>query len=320
MTNISRIDRRRFLAGTTAGLTLAGLAGVIRGYAATPPHVFRHGAFEITVVSDGYFVLPPPNVAADVSFLYPDTPRAELEAFLKGAGLSIDRVQLPNNVTLIRAPSDLILVDTGAGSSWQPTAGKLVENLQTAGIDPAKITKVVFTHAHPDHLWGVADDAGVLRFPNASYFVAETEWNFWMAEDVATKLPENFQRFALGAKRDLSRIKDRLTTLKAGDEVVSGIGVFATPGHTPGHISLEITGGEGLIVVGDVVANAAVSFAHPEWRFAIDSIPELAIQSRRRLLDRAATEKTRLLGAHWPYPGLGTAERKDSAYRYAAAS
>jgi len=314
------LDRRRFLAGTTAVLATATLEGVARGHAATAPYTFTHGAFEISVVSDGHFVLPPPNIAADVGFLYPDTPRPELEAFLKGVGLSIDRVQLPNNVTLIRAPSDLILVDTGAGGGWQPTAGKLVENLQAAGIDRAKVTKVVFTHAHPDHLWGVADDGGALRFPNASYFVAETEWNFWMADDVVKKLPENFQRFALGAKRDLSRVKDKLKTLKAGNEVVSGVRVLDTPGHTPGHISLEIAGGEGLIVAGDVVANAAVSFAHPEWRFAIDSIPDLAIQSRRRLLDRAATDKTRLLGSHWPYPGLGMAERRDSAYRFVATS
>jgi len=320
VTGGARIDRRRFVAATAAGLALVGLDGVVRSRAATPPYSFRHGAFEISVVSDGHFILPPPNLAADVGFLYPDTPRSQLEAFLKEAGLSIDRVQLPNNVTLIRAPSDLILVDTGAGGSWQPTAGKLAEALQAAGIDRAKITKVVFTHAHPDHLWGVADDGGVLRFPNASFFIAETEWNFWMAEDVVQKLPENFQRFALGAKRDLSRIKDRLKMVKAGDDIISGVRVLDTPGHTPGHISLEIAGGEGLVIAGDVVANAAVSFSHPEWRFAIDSIPELAIASRRRLLDRAATDKTRLLGSHWPYPGLGIAERKDGAYRFVPTS
>jgi glyoxylase-like metal-dependent hydrolase (beta-lactamase superfamily II) len=141
-----------------------------------------------------------------------------------------------------------------------------------------------------------------------------------MADDVEQKLPESFRRFALGAKRDLARIKARLKSPKAGDEVASGVRVLDTPGHTPGHISLEIAGGDGLIVVGDVVANAAVSFAHPEWRFAIDSIPELAIQSRRRLLDRAATDKTLLLGSHWPYPGAGGAERKGNAYRFVARS
>jgi glyoxylase-like metal-dependent hydrolase (beta-lactamase superfamily II) len=312
-------NRRRFLTGAAAALAMAGLDGPARGLAATSPHSFRHGAFEITVVSDGYFVLPPPNLVADVSFLYPDTPRSELEAFLKAAGMSIDRVQLPNNVALIGAGSDLILIDTGAGADWQPTAGKLAENLQLAGIDKDKITKIVFTHAHPDHLWGVAEDGGVLRFPNASYFVAEKEWNFWMGEGVLNNLPENFQRFALGAKRDLSRIKDKVKMVKPGDDIVSGVRVLDTPGHTPGHISLEIADGrEGLIIVGDVAANAVVSFAHPEWRFAIDSLPELAIASRRRLLERAATDKTRLLGSHWPYPGLGLVERKDSAYRFVA--
>jgi glyoxylase-like metal-dependent hydrolase (beta-lactamase superfamily II) len=212
----------------------------------------------------------------------------------------------------------MILVDTGAGANWQPTAGKLGETLSSAGIDPAHITKIVFTHAHPDHLWGVADEGGALRFPNAAYFVAEKEWNFWMANDVEKKLSENFRRFALGAKRDFSRIKERVQMVKPGDDIVSGVRILDTPGHTPGHISLEIAGGEGLIVVGDVAANAAVSFAHPEWRFAIDSIPELAVASRRRLLDRAATDRTRLLGSHWPYPGLGVVERKEGAYRYVA--
>jgi glyoxylase-like metal-dependent hydrolase (beta-lactamase superfamily II) len=314
----AQVDRRGFLAGTAAAATMAGLP--VRGHAATAPYTFRHGAFEIAVVSDGHFVLPPANLGADVGFLYPDTPRAELETFLKSVGMSVDRVQLPNNVALIRAASDLILVDTGAGGGWQPTAGKLAENLQAAGIDRTKVTKIVFTHAHPDHLWGVADDGGALRFPNASYFVAEKEWNFWMAEDVVNKLPERFQRFALGAKRDLSRIKDKLKTVKPGDDIVTGVRILDTSGHTPGHISLELAGGEGLIIAADVAVNAVVSFAHPEWRLAMDSIPELAIASRRRLLDRSATDKTRLLGSHWPYPGLGTAERKDGAYRFVATS
>ena len=311
-------DRRRFIAGTAAALAMAGVDGPARGFAATSPHSFRHGAFEITVVSDGYFVLPPPNVAADVGFLYPDTPRKELEAFLKTEGMSVDRVQLPNNIALIRAPSDLILVDTGAGGNWQPTAGKLADNLQDAGIDRARITKVVFTHAHPDHLWGVAEEGGDLRFPNASYFVAEKEWTFWMVADAVRVLPENFQRFALGAKRDLSRIRDKVNMVNPGDDIVTGVRVLDTAGHTPGHISLEIAGGEGLIIVGDVAANAVVSFAHPEWRFAIDTVPELAITSRRRMLERAVTDKPRLLGSHWPYPGLGVVQRKDSAYRFVA--
>src|SRR4029453_2775076 len=150
------IGRRRFLTAAPAALGVTMLGGTVRGLAATTPHAFRHGVFEITIVSDGYFVLPPPNVAADVGFLYPDIPRPELAAFLKSVGLSIDRVQLPNNIVLVRTDSDLILVDTGAGSGWQPTLGKLIDNLQAAGIDRGKITKVVFNHEPLLHLWGTS--------------------------------------------------------------------------------------------------------------------------------------------------------------------
>ena len=55
--------------------------------------------------------------------------------------------------------------------------------------------------AHPDHLWGVADDGALCIRNAASYFVADTKWNIRMAEGIVKKLPENFQRFALGAKR-----------------------------------------------------------------------------------------------------------------------
>src|SRR4029453_12482733 len=112
------IGRRRFLTAAPAALGVTMLGRTVRGLAATAPHAFRHGAFEITIVSDGYFVLPPPNVAADVGFLYPDTPRPELAAFLESVGLSIDRVQLPNNIVLVRTAPHFILVDTAAGPGW----------------------------------------------------------------------------------------------------------------------------------------------------------------------------------------------------------
>ena len=65
-----------------------------------------------------------------------------------------------------------------------------------------------------------------------------------------------------------------------------------------------------------MIPNPVVYFAHPEWKFGFDAIHEQAIESRKMLLDRAATDKTKLLGYHWPYPGLGHAERKGTAYIY----
>jgi len=104
--------------------------------------------------------------------------------------------------------------------------------------------------------------------------------------------------------------------LKPGDDIVTGLRVLDTAGHTPGHISLEMAGGDGLIISADAATNEIASFLHPEARFGYDTIPELAIRNRARLIERAASDRTKLLGYHWTYPGVGFAERKGNGYRY----
>ena len=49
-----------------------------------------------------------------------------------------------------------------------PTAGKLADSLDEAGVKPEQIGKVVLTHAHPDHIWGLIDELdNSLRYPRA---------------------------------------------------------------------------------------------------------------------------------------------------------
>jgi glyoxylase-like metal-dependent hydrolase (beta-lactamase superfamily II) len=141
-----------------------------------------------------------------------------------------------------------------------------------------------------------------------------------MDKDILTEMPKEMYGFVLGAQKHFNGVKDRLTMLKPGDEFVGGIKVLDTPGHTPGHISFEVAGDGGLIIMGDAIVSTAVFFPHPEWHFGFDSIPEMAAKTRSTVLERAAGEKLKLLGYHWPYPGLGFAEKKDNAYRYVPAA
>jgi glyoxylase-like metal-dependent hydrolase (beta-lactamase superfamily II) len=303
------LDRRRFLAAS-ASLVAASAIGTARG--ATVPHRFTHGAFEISVVSDGYLALPTAALAGDA----PPEARA---AALKAAHQTGEQYQSPTNCTLIRAGRELILIDAGSGAHFMPSAGKLTQNLETAGIAREMITQLVFTHGHPDHLWGLVDDLDDIAFPNARYLVGTTEWDFWHGPNAERGLPSERAGFVTGARRSFARIKDKVTMVKAGDEIAPGIRVFDTRGHTQGHFSLEIAGGDGLIVGGDALTHPVVSFAYPDWRPAGDHEPDVAIATRRKLLDRLATDKTRLIGFHLPFPGTGIVERKDGAYRFVAA-
>jgi glyoxylase-like metal-dependent hydrolase (beta-lactamase superfamily II) len=196
----------------------------------------------------------------------------------------------------------------------------LAGNLAAQGIDPTSVTRVLFTHGHPDHIWGTLTEAGELRFPNATYYMGATEWNFWMDPDFQTSMPAVLHDFALGAQRDLTAVKERMVMLRPGDEVISGIVALDTAGHTPGHLSFEVAGDEGLIITADAATNHVISFEYPSWRFGYDMLSDLAIRNRRMLLERAASEKLRLLGYHWAYPGVGFAERKGAAFQFVPAS
>jgi glyoxylase-like metal-dependent hydrolase (beta-lactamase superfamily II) len=280
--------------------------------------IHKYADLEAIVVSDGYFVLPTGYLVA------PDAPTDARQAALRAGGQTGDQLQLVNNVVVIRRQPDLILVDAGTGPRHQPTAGKLVDNLKAAGIEAVEVTAVVLTHGHPDHLWGVLDAADKPIYPSASYVVSAREWDLWADPDVLQGLPAVMPKdrrasIVSGARNHFTLIRDKLRLVRGGDEIISGMRVLETPGHTQGHISVELTGGDGLVVSGDALTNASISFQHPSWKVPVDHDPDLGVLTRTRLLDRLATQKMRLVGAHLPFPGSGFVERKDGAYRFVPA-
>jgi glyoxylase-like metal-dependent hydrolase (beta-lactamase superfamily II) len=307
-THMRHSSRREVLAG---GIALTAAPFLPQGAYAVETHRSTQGAFDITVFTDGFIMLP-------AEIILPDTPAEERPGILKRLGGTAESAPFHVNVPLIRAGDDLILIDNGSGDKFQASAGKLAANLKAAGIDPASITKVVFTHVHPDHAGGTVGADGKLVFANAQYFAGEAERQFWTDPDYQTKMPAALHDFARGAQRDLSAIADRLTTVRPGDEIVPGMQVLSTRGHTPGHISLELAGTDSLVVTGDVVTSNVVFFEHPDWHFGFDAEPEIALKNRQDFLERAATEHIKLLGYHWAYPGVGYAERKNGAYRFVA--
>jgi glyoxylase-like metal-dependent hydrolase (beta-lactamase superfamily II) len=302
------IDRRTFIAAAGAATLLGWPAR------ADKPVPIKIGEFKVTAFSDGHLNLP-------TSMLAPKIDSASRSAALKLAGQQGATYTSPLNVTLIETPADKILVDVGSGTRFMDTAGQLADSLEAAGVDAEKITKVIYTHAHPDHLWGTINDFDELSFPNASYHISEAEWNFWMAKDVLTKLPKERHGFAVGAQRNLKAIKAQLKTIKPDRELVAGINVISTPGHTLGHVSIEVgSGKDAVVILGDALLHPVISFQHPEWRPASDQEPDQAIATRKRLLDKLATDGNRIIGYHLPVPGTGRVVRKDSGFMFTSLS
>lgn len=292
---------------------LAGGAAAIAGARAWANTTLTLGEITIDTLSDGNLVLP-------FDFQFGDLPEAEVREILSRYGIEGDEMTPPCNVTLIRDGTNTVLFDVGAGPNFMPTAGKLWEALDILGVYPEDVTHVVFTHAHPDHLWGVLDDFDDPVFMNASYMIGRAERDYWLDPATPDTIGEARLAFAAGAIRYLGAIEDSLEVVEDGQEILPGIAARMTPGHTPGHMGYEIrSGSEAVMVLGDAILNQHVAFERPDWPSGSDQDPDTAAATRGRLLDRLATEQMAFIGYHLPFPGLGRVEKAETGFRFIAA-
>lgn len=311
------VSRRRalgmFLSGAGAAQLAPALAVWPRSAMATPAthHTMAVGSATVTVVSDGEITLP-------LSFVLPDREQKDIEALYAEHGQRFEVLRGEINVTVVKSGAATILIDSGGGTEFMPGMGKFTENLEKAGIAPASVTHVVFTHAHADHLWGVIDpldDAS--RFPNARHVMSEVEAAYWTKPGRENDVPDMLRGMTIGIARRMALLGDRIERIKPGIELVPGVALVDTAGHTPGHMSVMVgQGRDQLMIGGDVLTNPIVSFARPDWPWGSDADKDLAISTRRRTLDRLATDRVQLLGYHLPWPGAGLIERNGTAYRF----
>lgn len=296
-------DRRSFM--KTAGAAVAVAALPTRGW--TQSNV-TSGSVQLDTLSDGNLVIPR-------SFSIGDMPPMRADGILEKYGLTGDTLSPECNVTLLRDGTRTVLFDVGAGADFMPTTGKLSEALDMLGVDPFDVTDVVFTHAHPDHIWGLTDDFGDLWFPDAAYHIGEDEFNYWSDPNTVSTIGTDRQTFAVGAANRLSEIADRITLFKDGAAVLPGVTARATPGHTPGHMSFVASvGDEEIMIVGDAIGNHHIGFERPSWHAGSDQDPLLGAQTRSALLDQISHEQMRLVGFHLPDGGLGRAIKRDEGY------
>ncbi|MCP5037364.1 MAG: MBL fold metallo-hydrolase [Rhodobacteraceae bacterium] len=304
------------LAAAAPAFAMPAVARAMIGAAegGNPAHFrFTLGEARVTIVSDGWFHQPMSGMAINAD-------EDEKLAFLKAHYLDLEQNYAHTNHLYVELGEARVLVDIGSGSRFIGTAGRLLSNLEAAGIDPFAVTHLAITHAHPDHIWGIRDDFDEAIFPDAEYIIGADEYSYWMQDGLVNRVPEAGQQFVVGAVNSLSADGLEWTMAANGHEVAPGIRMIATPGHTAGHMSVQVdSGGETLIALGDCLRQAWLDFAHPEWIGSRDDIPDLTISTRRRLLDMAATDRIAVLGYHFPFPGIGHVMRQGDAYQFVPA-
>jgi glyoxylase-like metal-dependent hydrolase (beta-lactamase superfamily II) len=168
---------------------------------------------------------------------------------------------------------------------------------------------------------GLIGTDGKPVFPSAQHFINEIEWNFWTQKDPdlsKTLLNDQDRKtYAQRARDTLFTLESRFHKFQAGNELIEGVTTEFAPGHTAGHTILHIQSGhDELVHMVDLAHNYVIMFHNPDWTIGVDSDPEQAASTRKTAFEKLAAARTRVIGFHLPFPGVGHIRKKDQGYEW----
>lgn len=223
---------------------------------------------------------------------------------------------------LLEVDGRRIIVDTCFGND-KPSALLRHQALQTdfldriaeVGFPREEIDLVLCTHLHVDHVgWNTmlhpdltagADPEWIPTFPNARYLFGREELEHWRNTEAKHQIPVMRDSVEPILEAGLEQL------VEMDEQLVAGVRLRPTPGHTPGHVSVELESkGERAVITGDVFHHPC-QITEPTWCLPFDGDPDQARRTRRDFIERALADGDLVLGTHFPAPTAGRIVRRD---------
>lgn len=332
MTQTSSVGRRAFFrtlgagAAATAAVSLTAPVALAQTAATPAPAMngagfyrYTMGSKTITVLADGNGFFPGQNL-----FAINATPEefAEVQAQLLQPE---DNIDFAMNALLVEEGDRKILIDAGFGHFLGSSFGRHALALANAGVSPGDIDTVIITHGHADHFAGLVDPNLKLRFPNAQIIWNAAEWAYWTSDQAvadvrASAQPEAFKDLFISTTQAVLPVAApnvEQLDVSVEREVAPGILLLPAPGHTPGSIVVLIeSGGEQLLYASDTTLLVKQNSIAPGWVSAFEYDGPSLVETRIKLLDRAASDGITWMGYHAAFPSLGKIRRAGDTFEF----
>ena len=217
------------------------------------------------------------------------------------------RIPLALRCLLVETPEALVLVDSGIGNKEgekfreiygvenQGAPTRLEDAIRWLGFQPADVDLVVSTHLHFDHGGGntrIDQDGRITpAFPKARYVMQRGELAF-------AQSPNERVRASYMSKNFLPLVEaGRVDTVDGPTELVEGLSLLPTPGHTPFHQSVVLDGGgERAVFLADLCPTAA--HLPLPWIMGYDLEPLVTLETKRALWEKIQKENWILIFQH----------------------
>ncbi len=223
---------------------------------------------------------------------------------------------------VLRSMGRTVMIDTCIGNDRKREydvfcnlQNTFLEDLSTAGFPAERVTDVLCTHLHFDHVgWNtrLVDGRWVPTFPQARYLFGRREWRHWK------HLRDT------GGYHHMDHLVDSIDPiLAAGLEcfidpdfrLTDEVSVFPTPGHTPGHVSVLIESrGERAVITGDLM-HSPIQIAIPATEGNFDMDKPLAARTRSDFVQRFCDSGTLIIGSHFAEPTAGRIVKDGAAWK-----
>ena len=221
------------------------------------------------------------------------------------------------NCLLVETPSGRALVETGIGDRIDDKGRRMrsyqgpwiLPALEAAGFAPDTVDVVAVSHLHYDHAGGVLRGDGSRAFPRASFVAQLAEWQIALGEN--PRLVASYDQPELRLVRDLG-----VAGAVNGDaEILPGVSVISTGGHSAGHQGVVVRGRDRTVgFFGDLCMRPWS--ANPKWVTAFDDFPLDSVAIKASLFARAADEGWTIVLSHEPVHPVGRLVRDRDRFMF----